>query len=281
MGDRAAVQELQAPTVPPQNLDAEESVLGAMMLLAGAIAAVSEILSTTGASFTARATPDLPGGARPVRQGRAGRRHHPRRRDRRARGARGRRWQGAHPRAGRPRPAAANSGHYARIVHESARSAGSSTRAARSPASAGIARATRPSSSTAPSRSSSTCRKSVPRASSPTSRSSSRKASSASRRCTSRAPTSRVFLRLSRSRPHHVGIPGRNRDRRGAPQHGEVGPRALRRGEPRRARVDARRALHARDVEVRGHAAAHDAARRRSSRSASAPASSRPRTGRG
>ena len=40
MGDRAPVQELQAPTVPPQNLDAEESVLGAMMLSPGAIAAV-------------------------------------------------------------------------------------------------------------------------------------------------------------------------------------------------------------------------------------------------
>ena len=51
MGDRAAVQELQAPTVPPQNLDAEESVLGAMMLSPGAIAAVSEILSSDGREF--------------------------------------------------------------------------------------------------------------------------------------------------------------------------------------------------------------------------------------
>jgi replicative DNA helicase len=51
MGDRAAVQELQAPTVPPQNLDAEESVLGAMMLSPGAIAAVSEILSSEGREF--------------------------------------------------------------------------------------------------------------------------------------------------------------------------------------------------------------------------------------
>src|SRR6266511_4577153 len=34
--------------VPPQNLDAEESVLGAMMLSPGAIAVVSEILSSDG-----------------------------------------------------------------------------------------------------------------------------------------------------------------------------------------------------------------------------------------
>src|SRR6266498_2267541 len=40
------VAQLQTPTapVPPQNLDAEESVLGAMMLSPGAIGAVSEVL---------------------------------------------------------------------------------------------------------------------------------------------------------------------------------------------------------------------------------------------
>ena len=51
MGNGEAVQELQAPTVPPQNLDAEESVLGAMTLAPGAIAAVSEILSPDGREF--------------------------------------------------------------------------------------------------------------------------------------------------------------------------------------------------------------------------------------
>jgi len=51
MGDSGPVQELQAPTVPPQNLDAEESVLGAMTLAPGAIAAVSEILSPDGREF--------------------------------------------------------------------------------------------------------------------------------------------------------------------------------------------------------------------------------------
>jgi hypothetical protein len=39
---RAGAEDLH---VPPQNLDAEESVLGAMMLTPGAIASVSEILS--------------------------------------------------------------------------------------------------------------------------------------------------------------------------------------------------------------------------------------------
>ncbi|HEU4451234.1 MAG TPA: replicative DNA helicase [Gaiellaceae bacterium] len=42
---------LREPQVPPQNLDAEESVLGAMMLSAGAIAAVSDVLSGDGREF--------------------------------------------------------------------------------------------------------------------------------------------------------------------------------------------------------------------------------------
>ena len=46
-----AVTPLQEPQVPPQNLDAEESVLGAMMLSTGAIAAVSEVLSGNGREF--------------------------------------------------------------------------------------------------------------------------------------------------------------------------------------------------------------------------------------
>ena len=37
--------------VPPQNLDAEESVLGAMMLSPGAIGAVSEVLDADGSDF--------------------------------------------------------------------------------------------------------------------------------------------------------------------------------------------------------------------------------------
>src|SRR5215213_8913802 len=42
---------LEDALVPPQNLDAEESVLGAMMLSPGAIAVVSEILSSDGREF--------------------------------------------------------------------------------------------------------------------------------------------------------------------------------------------------------------------------------------
>ena len=42
---------VQDPQVPPQNLDAEESVLGAMMLSSGAIAAVSDVLSADGREF--------------------------------------------------------------------------------------------------------------------------------------------------------------------------------------------------------------------------------------
>jgi replicative DNA helicase len=48
-GMATALQET-AP-VPPQNLDAEESVLGAMMLTPGAIAAVSEVIGADGREF--------------------------------------------------------------------------------------------------------------------------------------------------------------------------------------------------------------------------------------
>jgi replicative DNA helicase len=43
----AVVQSTQTAPVPPQNLDAEESVLGAMMLSPGAIGAVSEVLDAS------------------------------------------------------------------------------------------------------------------------------------------------------------------------------------------------------------------------------------------
>jgi replicative DNA helicase len=121
MGDRAPVQELQAPTVPPQNLDAEESVLGAMMLSPGAIAAVSEILASDGREFYReshakiyRAALALYGKGEPVdaitlvdeldERG-----------ELEDVGGKVR----VHELAALV-PAAANSGHYARIVHESA-----------------------------------------------------------------------------------------------------------------------------------------------------------------
>jgi replicative DNA helicase len=49
---RTGMAEVARTTsVPPQNLDAEESVLGAMMLSPGAIAAVSEVLESDGREF--------------------------------------------------------------------------------------------------------------------------------------------------------------------------------------------------------------------------------------
>ena len=116
-----AATTLREPQVPPQNLDAEESVLGAMMLSPGAIAAVSEILASDGREFYReshakiyRAALALYGKGEPVdaitlvdeldERGEL------------------------EDVGGKVRihelaalvPAAANSGHYARIVHESA-----------------------------------------------------------------------------------------------------------------------------------------------------------------
>jgi replicative DNA helicase len=51
MATNGAAAQVEAARVPPQDLDAEESVLGAMMLSPGAIAAVSEILSSDGREF--------------------------------------------------------------------------------------------------------------------------------------------------------------------------------------------------------------------------------------
>ena len=56
-GQPAAV--LDDVHVPPQNLDAEESVLGAMMLSPGAIASVSEILTSDGREFYREAVTHL------------------------------------------------------------------------------------------------------------------------------------------------------------------------------------------------------------------------------
>src|SRR3989304_68601 len=82
--------------VPPQNLDAEESVLGAMMLSPGAIGAVSEVLSAGGLLSPAPrrdarapgAAPRRPGSG-PPRLGTAGRDRRSRR-PRRADGVRAR-----------------------------------------------------------------------------------------------------------------------------------------------------------------------------------------------
>jgi replicative DNA helicase len=51
MATNGAPTATREPQIPPQNLDAEESVLGAMMLSPGAIAAVSEVLAPDGREF--------------------------------------------------------------------------------------------------------------------------------------------------------------------------------------------------------------------------------------
>ena len=164
----AAVVE---PQVPPQNLDAEESVLGAMMLSAAAIAAVSDVLSADGREYYReshariyRAALALYAKGEPVdaitlvdeldERGELD------------------------DVGGKVRihelaalvPASANAGHYAQIVKEAATLRGLIRVGARSPASAGSARERPPSSSTGPSRSSSSSPRRRPPRSSATSR---------------------------------------------------------------------------------------------------------------
>ena len=64
--------------------------------------------------------------------------------------------------------------------------------------------------------------------------------------------------RLQGHRPPHVRLPARQpRHPRRPAEHGQVGPRAVHGREPRGARRDPGGAVHARDVEGRGHAAPH------------------------
>ena len=161
----------QNAPVPPQNLDAEESVLGAMMLSPGAIGAVSEVLDAE-RLLPREPREDLPRGARALRA-------------RASRSTRSRSSTSSRSAAssrsvgGRERihelaalvPATANAAHYARIVREMATLRGlDPRRAARSRGSAGSAPARRRSSSTGPSRSSSSSPRAASRPSSATSR---------------------------------------------------------------------------------------------------------------
>ena len=75
------VTERLSTLVPPQNLEAEESVLGAMLLSATAVGTVSEILGA--ADFYRESHAKAYRAACSGRR-RAGRRDHPRRRARRA-----------------------------------------------------------------------------------------------------------------------------------------------------------------------------------------------------
>ena len=89
--------------LPPQNLEAEEYVLGAMMLSAAAIEAVSDIIDA-GDFYRESHVEDLPRRARALPARPPGRRDHRRRQARRARRARGGRRQGPHPRDRDARP---------------------------------------------------------------------------------------------------------------------------------------------------------------------------------
>ena len=159
----------QSPHVPPQNLEAEESVLGAMLLSPGAIGAVTEILSATdfyreshGVVF--RACLALYQQGEPVdaitlvdsleERG-----------ELEQVGGRAR----IHELAALV-PATANAAHYARIVREMATLRGSSVRAPRSHGSDRTGPARRRTSSTGRSRSSSTSPSSGSRATSATSK---------------------------------------------------------------------------------------------------------------
>ena len=182
----AIAQSAQTAPVPPQNLDAEESVLGAMMLSPGAIGAVSEILDASDFYRESHAKIYRAALALYARASRSTRS----RSSTSSRSAS--ELEGA---GGRERihelaalvPATANAGHYAKIVREMATLRGLIR------AGAEVARLgwDRPgdarTSSTRPSRSSSTSRSSGFRPSSATSRRCSRRASSGSRSCTRRA----------------------------------------------------------------------------------------------
>ena len=112
-------QVAQTAPVPPQSLDAEESVLGAMMLAPGAIAAVSEVLDDgdfyrESHAKVYRAALALAAEGEPV-DAKTVVKELQERRERQDLGGRGR----DHDRSSLV-PATANSGHYARIVREAA-----------------------------------------------------------------------------------------------------------------------------------------------------------------
>ena len=154
----ALAQTMQTAPVPPQNLDAEESVLGAMMLSPGAIGAVSEVLDAS--DFYRESHAKIYRGALALYA-----RGEPvdaitlvdeleERGDLEGAGGRER----IHELAALV-PATANAAHYAKIVREMATLRGLIRVGPRSPGSAGSGRARRRTSSTRPSRSSSSSRR--------------------------------------------------------------------------------------------------------------------------
>ncbi len=244
-----------AATVPPQNLEAEESVLGAMLLSPGAIGAVSEILDAS--DFYRESHSDgLPGRARPVREGRAGGRDHAPRRARGAGRARPGRRPRAHPRA---RGARARDRERSPLRADRARDVDAAradphrqrdrparlgaARRDRGPRRPGRADRLRPLAVARPGR--------VLR----TSRRCSRRASSASPRSTSpgpRSPACRPASATSTSSPR-ASSRATSSSSRPAPAWGSRRSRSAWRRTSRCVKP-AGRAVHARDVEVRGHA---------------------------
>ena len=256
----ATLPDTAAAPVPPQNLDAEESVLGAMMLSAGAIGAVSEVLDADGREFYReshakiyRAALALYAKGEPVdaitlvdeldERGRArgGRRRGPASTSSRRSSRRARTRATTRRSSTRRRPCAASSGP-----------------AARSPGSAGSGpasdRARRPGRAD----------RLRPLAGARTGRVQPHRGAPQGELRAHHRPLRvgrrrhRRSLRLPRPRPHHVGLPGGEPDHpRRPPEHGEVGARPRHGREPRRPPQRPGRPLHARDVEGGGDAAAH------------------------
>ena len=247
-----------AGPLPPQNLDAEESVLGAMMLSAPAIEAVSEIIDAgdfyrESHAKIYRAALDL------YQHGQPGRRDHGRRQARRERRARGGRRQGADPRdrdarARRRRTRATTR----KIVREMATLRGLTVvgeqiqrlgwdRPGETPEL--VDRAEQMVFDLAQHR----IRGSFEHIE--VARPRELRADHEDVRV--RRRDDRHADRLPRHRPDDVGPPaGQPRHRRRPPEHGQVGVRARHRVEPRAAPRHPGRGLHARDVEARGRPAA-------------------------
>ena len=244
--------------VPPQNLDAEESVLGAMMLSPGAIGAVSEVLSASdfyraSHGVIYRAALDLYAKGEPVdaitlvdeleRRGEleeiGGRVAH-----QRARGA---------------RPRDLNAGHYARIVREMATLRGL-VRAGQEIARLGLERDGLAAEELVDKAESVVFDLSQERVAGEFTHIEDLLKDSFERITAlyeAGADVTGVAERLQGARPAHLRLPARQPDRRRRPpEHGQVGVRALRRREPGRPPEHPGRDVHARDVEDGGDAAA-------------------------
>ena len=201
---------------------------------------------------------DLPGCARALREGRAGRRDHARRRAGRARRAGGRRRQGPGPRAGGARPGE----RQRRPLRADRQGDGDAARAhprRRRDRAARLGAARRDHGAGRPGRADPLRPLPgegdlgvQPHRDAPEGE---LRAHHAALRV-GRGRHGRA-VGLPGPRPDHLRLPGREpRRHRRPPEHGQVGARPRRGGQPRRAQERPGRALHARDVEVGGDPAA-------------------------